>query len=157
MPCKFDEMWRLAYCSIVMVWRIMNSCHKIVRWIRNTTLKLWSDCDNMITYQLTHWWRWCCVWVFWLKTKPQSCLNHCIHRTWPPTDFFLSPKLKTPMKAKRFITIEKIKEKSKQKLLEIIKSASQKCFEDWKKRWHKCIKSEGGGGYFETDKIVIGK
>ena len=36
-----------------------------------------------------------------------------------PVDFFLFPKLKTPMKGKRFATIEKIKEKSKQELLTI--------------------------------------
>ncbi|KAA1414165.1 hypothetical protein F0U44_22385, partial [Nocardioides humilatus] len=33
-----------------------------------------------------------------------------------PADFFLFPKLKTPMKGKRFATIEAIKEKSKQVL-----------------------------------------
>ena len=46
-----------------------------------------------------------------------------------------------------------MKEKPKEKLLTIPKSALQKCFEDWKKRWHKCIISKGG--YFEGDKIVI--
>ena len=55
------------------------------------------------------------------------------------------------MKGKRFVTIEEIEEKSKQKLLAIGKSVFQKYFEDWKKRWHKCIISEGG--YY--DKIVI--
>ena len=70
-----------------------------------------------------------------------------------PADFFLFPKLKTPMKGKRFAAIEEIKEKSKQELLAIPKSAFQKCFEDWKKRWHKCIISEGD--YFEGNKIVI--
>ena len=45
---------------------------------------------------------------------------------------------------KRFATIEDIKDKSKQKLLAISKSAFQKCFEAWKKLWHKCIISEGG-------------
>ena len=53
--------------------------------------------------------------------------------------FFLFAKLKTPMKGKCFATIEEIKEKSKQKLLAIIKSAFQKCLEDWKKRWNKCL------------------
>ena len=64
-----------------------------------------------------------------------------------PADFFLFSKLKTAMKVKWFATIEEIKEKSKQKLLAIPKCAFRKCFEDWKKRWHKCIVSEGG--YFE--------
>ena len=68
-----------------------------------------------------------------------------------PTDIFLFPKLKTPMKGKRFAKIKEIKAKSKQELLAIPKSAFQKCFEDWKKRWHKCIICEGG--YFDGDKI----
>ena len=58
------------------------------------------------------------------------------------------------MKLKRFATIEE-KKKLKQKLLAIPKRAFQKCFEDWKKRWHKCIISEGS--YFKGDKIVIDK
>ena len=72
-----------------------------------------------------------------------------------PTDFFLFPKLKTPMKGKRFATTEEIKEKSKQRLLAIPKSAFQKCFQDWKKRWFKCTISVGG--YFKGDQIVIDK
>ena len=56
------------------------------------------------------------------------------------------------MKGKRFATIEEIKEKSKQRLLAVPKSAFQKCFENWKKRWHKYIISEGG--YIEGGKIV---
>ena len=72
-----------------------------------------------------------------------------------PADFFLFPKQKTLGKGKRFATIEEIKEKSKQELLAISKSAFQKGFEDWKKRWHKCIISEGV--YFEGDNIVIDK
>ena len=59
------------------------------------------------------------------------------------------------MKVKCFATIKEIKEKSEQELLAIPKSTFQKCFEDWKKRWHKYIMSEGG--YFEGDKIVIDK
>ena len=30
-----------------------------------------------------------------------------------------------------------------------------KCFDDWKKRWHKCIIS--GGDYFEGDEIYLDK
>ena len=56
----------------------------------------------------------------------------------PPADFFLFPKLKAPMKEKRFAKIEEIKGKSQQELLAISKS------ENWKKRWRKCFISEGG-------------
>ncbi|EFN61457.1 hypothetical protein EAG_06045, partial [Camponotus floridanus] len=56
----------------------------------------------------------------------------------------LVTKLKRPMKEeRRFATIEEIKTASLEELETIPKSADQKCFEDWKKRWHKCIISEG--------------
>ena len=70
-------------------------------------------------------------------------------------DFYPFPKLKTPLKETRFATIEEIKEKSKQELLVIPKSAFRKCSDDWEKCWYKCIISEGG--YFEGDTIVIDK
>ena len=40
-----------------------------------------------------------------------------------PTDIFLFPKLNTPIKGKRFATIEEITEKSKQELLAIAKQS----------------------------------
>ena len=61
-----------------------------------------------------------------------------------PADFFLFPKLKTPMKGKRFATIEEIKGKLKEELLVIPKTMFQKCFEDWNKSWHNYIVSERG-------------
>ena len=64
----------------------------------------------------------------------------------------LKPKL-NHQNLKHFTTNEEIKEKSKHELLAISKSLFQKCFEDWKKRWHKYIISEGV--YFEGDKIVV--
>ncbi|KAG5342375.1 MOS1T transposase, partial [Acromyrmex heyeri] len=68
-------------------------------------------------------------------------------------DFFLFPKLKRPMKGRRYSTIEEIKTASKEELNKITKNDFLKCFEDWKKRWHKCIISDGD--YFEGDKIHI--
>ncbi|KYN14538.1 hypothetical protein ALC57_13259, partial [Trachymyrmex cornetzi] len=62
-------------------------------------------------------------------------------------------KLKRPMKGRRFATIEEIKAASLEELKAIPKSAFQKCFDDWKKRWHKCIVSEGD--YFEGDNIIL--
>ena len=68
-------------------------------------------------------------------------------------DFFLFPILKRPMKGRRFATIEEIKTESLRELKDIPKSAYQKCFEDGKKCWHKCIISKGD--YFEGDNIEI--
>ncbi|KAG5344480.1 MOS1T transposase, partial [Acromyrmex charruanus] len=70
-----------------------------------------------------------------------------------PCDFFLFPKLKRPMKGRRYATIEEIKTASKEELNKITKNDFLKCFENWKKRWHKCIISDGD--YFEGDKIHI--
>ena len=70
-----------------------------------------------------------------------------------PYDFFLFPKLKRPMKGRRFATIEEIKTAQLEELKTITKSAYPKCFEDWKKRSHKCIISEGD--YFQGDIIDI--
>ena len=70
-----------------------------------------------------------------------------------PCDFFLFPKMKRTLKGQRFDTIDIIKQKSWQELKAIPKEAFVKCFEEWKKRWHKCIISEGD--YFEGDHINI--
>ncbi|UYV83711.1 hypothetical protein LAZ67_23002247 [Cordylochernes scorpioides] len=70
----------------------------------------------------------------------------------PPCDFFLFPKLKRPMKGRRYATLDEIKTASKEELKNIFKNDFLKCFEDWKNRWHKCIISHGD--YFEGDKIA---
>ncbi|UYV64394.1 hypothetical protein LAZ67_3000512 [Cordylochernes scorpioides] len=73
-----------------------------------------------------------------------------------PCDFFLFPKLKRPMKGRRYATLDEIKTASKEELKKIFKNFKNdflKCFEDWKNRWHKCIISHGD--YFEGDKIGI--
>ncbi|UYV76948.1 hypothetical protein LAZ67_14002538 [Cordylochernes scorpioides] len=73
-----------------------------------------------------------------------------------PCDFFLFPKLKRPMKGRRYATLDEIKTASKEELKKNFFYDFLKCFEDWKNRWHKCIISHGD--YFEGDKIVaLGK
>ncbi|UYV84904.1 hypothetical protein LAZ67_X003942 [Cordylochernes scorpioides] len=70
-----------------------------------------------------------------------------------PCDFFLFPKLKRPMKGRRYATLDEIKTASKEELKKILKNDFLKCFEDGKNRWHKCIITHGD--YFEGDKIGI--
>ena len=53
------------------------------------------------------------------------------------------------MKGQRYATIEEIKTASKEELKKITKNDFLKCFEDCKKRWHKCIIC--GGDYFEGE------
>ena len=49
--------------------------------------------------------------------------------------------------------IEEIQAESKKALKAIPEIEFNKCFDDWKKRWHKCIIS--GGDYSEGDKIDL--
>lgn len=53
----------------------------------------------------------------------------------------------------RFEFIEAIKQNSAHELKAISESAHKKYFEEWKKRWHMCIASNGE--YFEGDKINV--
>ena len=155
-------MWRVCslFSSIAMAWCIMSSCQKVLRSIRNITLKLYAVCVKQ--YEKTP--------AFVAKqflTAHTSLLirdfldkNNIVIVSQPPyspdlasCDFFLFQKLKKPMKGRRFATIEEIKTASLEELKAIQKSAFQKWFEDWKKRWHKSIISKGD--YFEGDKIDI--
>ena len=68
-----------------------------------------------------------------------------------PCDFFLFPKIK----GRRFTAIDDIKSASLKELKAIPKIELETCCEDWKKRWHKCIISNGG--YFEGDNIFFKK
>ncbi|VEN60324.1 unnamed protein product [Callosobruchus maculatus] len=70
-----------------------------------------------------------------------------------PCDFFLFPKLKRPMKGRRYATIDEIKTASKEELNKIRKNDFLSASRIEKKRWHKCIISEGN--CFEGDKIDI--
>ena len=70
-----------------------------------------------------------------------------------PCDFFLFPKIKRTLKGRRFTAIDDIKSASLKELKAIPKIEFEKCFEDWKKRWHKCIISNGD--YFEGDNINV--
>jgi len=66
-----------------------------------------------------------------------------------PAEFFLFPKLKTTLKGRRFQTTEEIEENAIRELRAIIESAFQEAFQQWMKRWERCIASRGD--YFEGD------
>ena len=70
-----------------------------------------------------------------------------------PSDFWLFPKLKRPLRGHRFESIEEIQRESLRVLRAIPENDFQACFEDWKKRWHKCIAANGD--YFEGDDMNL--
>ena len=68
-----------------------------------------------------------------------------------PADLFLLPKLKSSVKGRRFRTVGEIEENPIRDLRAIPQNMFQVAFQNWKKRWTRCIK--GGGEYFEGDKF----
>ena len=72
-----------------------------------------------------------------------------------PCDFWLFPKFKRPFRGHRFDTIEEIQSESKKALKAFPEIEFNKCLDDWKKRWHKCIISERD--YFKGDEIDLDK
>ena len=64
-----------------------------------------------------------------------------------PADFFLFSKLKTTLKGRRFQTIGEIQENAIREYRAITESAFEEAFQQWKKRWERCIASRGN--YFE--------
>ena len=70
-----------------------------------------------------------------------------------PCDFWLFPKLKTALRGHCFDTIEEIQAESQKALKAIPEIEFNKCFDDWKKRWHKGIISRRD--YFEGDEINL--
>jgi len=70
---------------------------------------------------------------------------------WPLRPFFLFSKLKSSLKGRRFQKVEEIEENWIRDLPAIPQNTFQDVFQNWKKRWERCVKS--GGEYFEGDKF----
>jgi hypothetical protein len=68
-----------------------------------------------------------------------------------PADFFMFPKLKSSLKGSRFQKVEEIEKNMPRDLRAIPQNTFYIEFQNWKKRWERCIKS--GGEYFEGDKF----
>ncbi|UYV74892.1 hypothetical protein LAZ67_12001701 [Cordylochernes scorpioides] len=56
-----------------------------------------------------------------------------------PNDFFLYPKLKMKLKGRKFDNVYMIQAESKATLRNLSKSDFISCFDNWKKRWNRCI------------------
>ena len=68
-----------------------------------------------------------------------------------PCDFYLFPKFKLKLKGHRFGTIEQIQKTVTDNLNTLTENDFQYCYEQWKKRWNRCVSSQGS--YFEGDHL----
>ena len=66
-----------------------------------------------------------------------------------PWDFWLFPKLKSPLKGNRFQTMDEIQENTTGQLMEIRTNDFAEYFEPWKRLRENCVRSQGA--YFEGD------
>ena len=69
-----------------------------------------------------------------------------------PCDFFLFPGLKKVLKGQQFKATEDIKRNLTKTLLDIPKEEFAKCFQQWQKRWAKCVAVEGN--YVEEIRVL---
>jgi len=60
-----------------------------------------------------------------------------------PCGFFLFLGLKKVLKGHQFEATEDIKRNFTKTLLDILKEEFAKCFQQWQKRWAKCVAAEG--------------
>jgi transposase len=63
--------------------------------------------------------------------------------------FWLFPKLKRPLKGSCFDSRKDIMQNTTKELRSLPEKAFQKCFQQWKEHWTKCVESQGA--YFEGD------
>lgn len=70
-----------------------------------------------------------------------------------PCDFFLFPKCKNVMRGQHWEDVDTIKQETTRRLKSMTFEDFQGCFEEWKRRWDKCIAVNGE--YFEGDKINV--
>jgi transposase len=63
--------------------------------------------------------------------------------------FFLFPKIKEILKGRYFDDIDDIRNNTTAALKAIPQNQFQNCSEEWTRRWHRCIASQGE--YFEGD------
>ena len=66
-----------------------------------------------------------------------------------PSAFILFLRMKRGLKGKGFQNVKEVGKKTTEALKAIPLKEFQNCFEQWKKRWEKCIDSQGE--YFESD------
>ena len=85
-----------------------------------------------------------------LATKQITVLEHPTYSPdLAPSDFFLFPKIKEILKGRHFDDIDDIRSNTMAALKAIPQNRFQNCFEEWTRRWHRCITSQGE--YFEGD------
>jgi len=85
-----------------------------------------------------------------LATKQITVLEHPAYSPdRAPADFFLFPKIKEILKGIHFCDIYDIRSNTTAALKAIPQNHFQNCFEEWTRRWRRCIVSQGE--YFEGD------
>jgi hypothetical protein len=85
-----------------------------------------------------------------LASKQRSVLEHPLcSPDLAPSDFFLFPMIKGILKRRYFDDVDDIRSNTTAALKAIQENQIQNCFEEWTRRWRRCISPQGE--YFEGD------
>ena len=85
-----------------------------------------------------------------LATKQITVLEHpACSSDLATSDCFLFPKIKEILKGSHFDDTDDISSNTTAALKVITQNQFQNCFEEWTRRWYRCIASQGE--YFEGD------
>ena len=120
--------------------------HKRVMHVRPNIKNNWvlhydnAPCHSAISVNPFFWPVRTFVWLL----SPFNCLTWVLH-------FFLSPRLKTHLKGRRFGTLENIQSAVTDQLKAIPVSEFQHCYEEWKNHPQCCVASPLKGAMFNCN------
>ena len=131
---KMTEQVEQKIC-IKFAWSLNTPLQKLFRWF--TRVQLWAASDWQLHHNMpTH--ASCLMQNFLAKYQITQVTQPCYSPDLVPCDFRLFPKLKSPLKGKRFHTVDEIQENTTEQLMVIGKN---------------CVRSQGA--YFEGDWGIV--
>ena len=123
----------------------------LCRWFRRSQLCATRDWqlhhDNVPAHAS------CLVQSFFVKHQITQVILPLFISDLVPYNFCLFSKLKSPLKGKRFQTIDEIQENTTGQLIVLPTKDSAECFKQWKRCQENCVRYQGA--YFEGDWGII--
>ena len=124
---------------------------KLFRWFKR--LQLWATGDWQLHHNNVPAHASCLVQRFLVKHQITQVTQSPYSPYLVPCNFWLFPKLKSPLKGKRFQITDEIKENMMGQLMAIPTEDFAECFEEWKRCWENCVRSQGA--YFEGTEVSL--
>jgi len=115
--------------------------HRLRDAVRRKWQQLWASGDWHLHYDNAPAHSSALVQTFLVKRRITQVCQPPYSPDLAPCNLWLFLKLKLPLKGRRFQTANEIKENVTRQLMTIPKKDFSDCFEKWKERWDKCVRS----------------